>query len=90
MNRKNVKSIKKTESGANDEEDSAGETKDRDHHILADIARIHHCDRCGRACWIDEGPPVVHRVLTMPHLSVWTSLVVSLYNSISFVMIYSL
>jgi hypothetical protein len=28
--------------------------------------------------------------LTMPHLSVWTSLVVSLYNSISFVMIYSL
>ena len=62
------------------------------HRILGDIARIHHCDRCGKACWIDEGPPVVHRVLTMQQLSLWTKLVVclSLYNSRSFVIIYSL
>jgi hypothetical protein len=64
--------------------------KDRDHCILGEIARIHHCDRCGKACWIDEGPPVVHRALTMEHLSIWTSLVVCLYNGRSFVMIYSL
>jgi hypothetical protein len=47
-----------------------------DSHILAEISRRHHCDRCGKACFIDPGPPPVHKPFSMEQLSVWTSLVV--------------
>jgi hypothetical protein len=52
------------------------DTSGSDSHTLAEICCRHHCDRCGKACYIDPGPPPIHKPFMMEQLSVWTSLVV--------------
>lgn len=61
-----------------DDHDNHDDTSDSgtNSHTLAEICRRHHCDRCQKACYIDPGPPPVHKPFTMEKLSVWTSLVV--------------
>lgn len=56
--------------------DSNNDISGSDSHTMAEICRRHHCDRCGKACYIDPGPPPAHKPFTMAQLSVWTSLVV--------------
>jgi hypothetical protein len=56
--------------------DGNHDTSMSDSSTLAEICRRHHCDRCKKACYIDPGPPPVHKPFTMEQLSVWTSLVV--------------
>jgi hypothetical protein len=47
-----------------------------DSHTLGEICRRHHCDRCGKACFIDPGPPPAHKPFTMEQLTLWMTLVV--------------
>ena len=61
-----------------DDDDEGERNMIKDSRILAEISRVHHCDRCGKACMIDPGPPPVHRPFSMHELSLWTSLVVRL------------
>jgi len=65
-----------------DKEDLGGVSHSR---ILMEIRDIHHCQRCGKACWIDPRPPVIHRPLSMEQLSTWTSLVVRQHFCIIYV-----
>ncbi|KAH7903702.1 hypothetical protein BJ138DRAFT_97953 [Hygrophoropsis aurantiaca] len=45
------------------------------HRIIGEITRVHHCNKCEKPCYIDPGPPVVHKPYSMPQLATWASLV---------------
>lgn len=67
-----MKQLKEESNNNHDDNNDTGS----DSQTLADICNRHHCDRCGKACYIDPGPPPTHKPFTMEQLSVWTSLVV--------------
>ena len=67
-----MKQLKEESNNNHDDNNDTGS----DSQTLADICNRHHCDRCGKACYIDPGPPPTHKPFMMEQLSVWTSLVV--------------